>query len=135
MAMTLKNPWMMPISWLRVWTMWRKFVLHLANIVVHVGVGGANHDLVVQQYGFPSTHSAHALVLSWVLAREIELLPGAAAASVALHTAHVCLSRLYVGVHSLADVLGGLCVGAVCVAAYEASVERIDQVGGCIDDR
>ena len=109
------------------------FKLPRPPLKLHVGVGGASHDLVAQQYGFPSTHSAHALVLSWVLAREFELLPGAAAASVALHTAHVCLSRLYVGVHSLADVLGGLCVGALCVAAYEASVEQIDQVAWCMD--
>ena len=81
------------------------FKLPRPPLKLHVGVGGANHDLVAQQYGFPSTHSAHALVLAWVLAREFELTPGAAAAAIALHTAHVCVSRLYVGVHSLADVV------------------------------
>jgi len=106
------------------------FKLPRPPLKLHVGVGGANHDLVAQQYGFPSTHSAHALVLAWVLAREFELTHGAAAAAIALHTAHVCVSRLYVGVHSLADVVGGLCVGAACVASYEAGVENVDQVGG-----
>ena len=81
------------------------FKLPRPPLKLHVGVGGANHDLVAQQYGFPSTHSAHALVLAWVLAREFELTPGAAAAAIALHTAHVCVSRLYMGVHSLADVV------------------------------
>ena len=61
---------------------------------LHVGAGGANHALIAQQHGFPSTHSAHALVLSWVLAREWQLTSGAAAATIALHTLHV---RLGVG--------------------------------------
>ena len=26
---------------------------------LHVGAGGANHALIAQQHGFPSTHSAH----------------------------------------------------------------------------
>ena len=104
------------------------FKLPRPPLKLHVGVGRASHDLIVQQYGFPSTHSAHALVLSWVLAREFELTSGTAGTAVALHTAHVCLSRLYLGVHSLADVVGGLCVGAACVVAYEAAVEHIDKV-------
>ena len=57
-------------------------------------------------------------MLSWVLAREWQLTSGAAAATVFVHTLHVSLSRLYLGVHSLADVVGGLGIGAACVAAY-----------------
>lgn len=74
------------------------------------------------------THSANALALSWAMAREFDLPTGAVLAIVLLHTGHVCLSRLYLGVHSLADVAGGLAVGCACVFAYEVAITHVDQV-------
>lgn len=78
----------------------------------------------VQQYGFPSTHAAHALSLGYVLAREAHLTgfsgavtpigTTAAATWALLHTVHVSISRLYIGVHSTIDIVGGLLVGAIC---------------------
>ena len=78
---------------------------------LHVGKGDSvgetarqEHERIAEQYGFPSTHSAHAMILSRLLAEAcLVTVPGRAAFVVA-HTAHVVLSRLYMGVHSLADV-------------------------------
>ena len=50
--------------------------------------------------------------LSWVLARELALPNGTAAVTVVLHTAHVCVSRLYLGVHSAGAGGGRLQVAA-----------------------
>jgi len=90
---------------------------------LHVGKGDSvgetarqEHERIAEQYGFPSTHSAHAMILSRLLAEAcLVTVPGRAAFVVA-HTAHVVLSRLYMGVHSLADVLAGLCIGALLAA-------------------
>ena len=87
---------------------------------LHVGKGSTvsekarqEHERIAEQYGFPSTHSAHALLLGTIFGRAL-LSPGLGRqAFVLVHTAHVALSRLYMGVHSLADVLGGLLVGAL----------------------
>ncbi|KOO25779.1 hypothetical protein Ctob_004451 [Chrysochromulina tobinii] len=87
---------------------------------LHVGKGSTvsekarqEHERIAEQYGFPSTHSAHALLLGTIFGRAL-LSPGLGRqAFVLVHTAHVGLSRLYMGVHSLADVLGGLLVGAL----------------------
>jgi membrane-associated phospholipid phosphatase len=35
----------------------------------------------------------------------------------ALHVLNVCTSRLYLGVHFMADILGGLAIGTGCIAA------------------
>ena len=94
---------------------------------LHVGKGSTvsekarqEHERIAEQYGFPSTHSAHALLLGTIFGRAL-LSPGLGRqAFVLVHTAHVALSRLYMGVHSLADVLGGLLVGALLAfGAYE----------------
>ena len=87
---------------------------------------------VTQQYGFPSTHSAHALTLSWLLGREAIrahlVSPSAGWALAALNTAHVCLSRLYMGVHSLADVVGGLAVGGLILAVFSIAGSVVFQL-------
>ena len=85
---------------------------------------------VAQQFGFPSTHSAHAISQAWLLAREALLFGANPAIFVwglaAAHTVHVCTSRLYLGVHSLADVVGGLSVGTLCIALLEVSGREAD---------
>ncbi len=87
---------------------------------LHVGKGPSvsetarqEHERIAEQYGFPSTHSAHALLLGTLLGRALSSDGRVQAAFAGVHTAHVALSRLYMGVHSLADVLGGLLVGAL----------------------
>ena len=77
---------------------------------------------VAQQYGFPSTHSAHALALSWLLASEAVPLvgPSTAWAVALLNTVHVCVSRMYMGVHSLADIVGGLAIGALVIVLFSS---------------
>jgi len=73
------------------------------------------------EYGFPSTHAMIALVLpfyalltSWELGYQIDPLWGGMAA--ALWTTSITLSRLYVGVHSPCDLVGGLGLGAIVLA-------------------
>ena len=104
---------------------------------LHVGKGSTvsekarqEHERIAEQYGFPSTHSAHALLLGTIFGRAL-LSPGLGRqAFVLVHTAHVALSRLYMGVHSLADVLGGLLVGALLAfGAYEPLGLRSDAAG------
>jgi len=44
----------------------------------------------------------------------------------ALHVAHVCTSRLYVGVHSVADLVGGLLVGLLVIASFANLLQLLD---------
>lgn len=84
---------------------------------------------IAQQYGFPSTHSAQALSLSWLLAREASSAghdPAVTYGLAAFHTCHVCVSRLYLGVHSALDVAGGLAIGGVLVAVFAQCGDAID---------
>jgi len=99
---------------------------------LHVGtsehVGGAardEHKRIAQQFGFPSTHSAHAVLLSTIFAHATIQLWAGRIAFVVCHTAHVILSRLYMGVHSLADVLGGLAVGTLLVGGGFAPCQAL----------
>jgi membrane-associated phospholipid phosphatase len=80
------------------------------------------HEMVKEQYGWPSGHSAINLSVAALLAAEA-FAAGAAPLGLALaltmaHTAHVCFSRLYMGVHSAADIVGGLCIGTAVVLAF-----------------
>ena len=97
---------------------------------------------VAHQPGFPSTHSAHAISLALALASEASRSTWAPAKPaehqvglflmrnawrlVAFHTPHVCLSRLYMGVHSLADIVGGLVIGFAVAAVDELCGARVD---------
>jgi len=85
---------------------------------LHVGKGDSvsktaqqEHERIAEQFGFPSTHSAHAVVLGSVVARACLGSGAEQLAFVLAHTAHVVTSRLYMGVHSLADVVCGMSIG------------------------
>jgi membrane-associated phospholipid phosphatase len=67
-------------------------------------------------YGFPSGHSQMAVVFWGALALHARQR-GATIAAVALIVL-TALSRLYLGVHFLGDVLAGLAIGGLCLAAY-----------------
>lgn len=89
-----------------------KELLHLPRPPKSLHLKNGDVDEVAEQFGCPSTHSAHAISQAWLLAKmaiEAEVISPALAAGVAsLHVAHVCTSRLYLGVHSLCDILVGL---------------------------
>ena len=88
--------------------------LHLSN---------GDVDEVAEQFGCPSTHSAHAISQAWLLAKmAVETgaaSPTAAACVAAVHVTHVCTSRLYLGVHSLCDILVGLLCGLALIFAHD----------------
>ena len=67
-------------------------------------------------YGWPSGHTQIAVVLwgylAWSMQRQWAYW--AAAAYIGLQA----FSRLYLGVHDLGDVAGGLVIGVLCLAAY-----------------
>ena len=69
-----------------------------------------SRDGQVPGYGFPSGHAAMATLLTvllWgIIPRRLQwLLP--------LIASLVCLSRIYLGVHSPLDIIGGVCVGLI----------------------
>merc|ERR1711966_555113 len=69
----------------------------------------------LEEFGFPSTHTAAAIVWACGLQRTLAPEVGAAV-SVSISAAYcilVMFSRLYLGVHSLADLGGGVCMGVV----------------------
>ena len=95
-----------------------KDILRLPRPPPKLHVRGKNEQ-VAQQFGFPSGHSAINLAISMQLALEA-VSNGVATPFVAYtlalaHTLHVCFSRFYMGVHSLADVMGGLSIGALSI--------------------
>ena len=69
----------------------------------------------LEQYGFPSTHTAGACCWGYALHSILELSGYAGAVSngalSVAYVALVCTSRLYVGVHSIADNCGGFVCG------------------------
>ena len=88
------------------------------------------HETVAQQYGFPSGHSAINLASAWLLASDAASAgigaPATLFALAALHTAHVCFSRFYLGVHSACDVCGGLVIGALSCVVFAIIGDAID---------
>lgn len=72
---------------------------------------------------FPSGHTGVATAL-WGLLAALDWLPKVVAVLV---VAGVMLSRLYLGVHYLGDVLGGLLISAVLVEAYLRLLPSLDR--------
>ncbi|MFI9627943.1 phosphatase PAP2 family protein [Streptomyces sp. NPDC052042] len=85
---------------------------------------------------FPSGHAMTAMVscglLLWLLRRRDpgRSVRGAAWAAAVVSVAGVGLTRLYLGVHWLSDVLGGWLLGAVLVGLCVAGYERYERHGG-----
>jgi len=100
-----------------------KDIMRLPRPPPRLHVRGAK-EVVAQQYGFPSGHSAINLATAVVLAMEA-LAAGVATPTIIValalfHVVHVCFSRLYMGVHSAADIIGGLTIGTLVLAAFVA---------------
>eukprot|EP00035_Acanthoeca_spectabilis_P007139 m.132815 g.132815 ORF g.132815 m.132815 type:complete len:333 (+) comp13815_c0_seq5:128-1126(+) len=85
---------------------------------------------IYEQPGFPSTHSANAFVSGLVVAKHGLgagwLTPTSAGVLVLLHTSQVVFSRLYMGVHSLCDVTGGLFIGVGVGGAVWVLADQLD---------
>jgi membrane-associated phospholipid phosphatase len=67
-------------------------------------------------YGWPSGHAQIAVVLWGFLAYEIR--QGWATIGAIVLIALICASRVYLGVHDLGDVFGGLVLGILCLAGF-----------------
>ncbi|MCS6850938.1 MAG: phosphatase PAP2 family protein [Gemmataceae bacterium] len=90
--------------------------------------------VVEQTYSFPSGHAFGAMVVYGLLAYlATRWLParrqrGAAVVGLAVLIAIIGFSRVYLGVHWLSDVLGGLAAGlawvAVCIGLMESFLRR-----------
>eukprot|EP01087_Luapelamoeba_hula_P011896 TRINITY_DN3299_c0_g1_i1.p1 TRINITY_DN3299_c0_g1~~TRINITY_DN3299_c0_g1_i1.p1 ORF type:complete len:415 (-),score=39.54 TRINITY_DN3299_c0_g1_i1:81-1325(-) len=83
------------------------------------------------EYGMPSTHAMGALSLSMILViahyqagYDFALWKGLALALT--HTAVVCLSRLYMGAHSVADIVSGLVLSTLILIPFVVWGEAID---------
>jgi len=81
------------------------------------GVNQSLETTYLEEFGFPSTHTAAAVVWAAALVQVLgfsawgQLNPGAVTAVGSIYVGVVAFSRLYVGVHSLADLFGGLQFG------------------------
>ncbi len=78
-------------------------------------------------YGFPSGHAQAATVFWGYLARTMRRRSFAVAAAVVVLL--IGLSRVYLGVHFPADVIGGFAFGAAILAAYVAALDWLDAPG------
>jgi glycerophosphoryl diester phosphodiesterase len=67
-------------------------------------------------YGWPSGHAQIAVVLWGFLAYEIARKWAYIAAFIM--STLICASRIYLGVHDVGDVIGGVSIGVVCLAGY-----------------
>lgn len=69
-------------------------------------------------YGFVSSHAANCIAVTAIL--HFILRNKALTISMTIWTAIVCYSRMYLGVHYLGDILGGLAVGLIsAMMAYQ----------------
>lgn len=89
-----------------------------------------------QEYGMPSTHAMTAVALPWTIVWECVAAGGGGGrftgdravllAAAATWTVLTTLSRLYLGVHTPADLAVGLGLGAAAVAAHAAVGAAVD---------
>jgi membrane-associated phospholipid phosphatase len=88
--------------------------------------------VLIESYAFPSGHAAgsaafYVCTAAWLLAhlrhrpRRLRWSVGVAAAAMVLW---VSLSRLYLGVHYLSDVLAGMLLGSLWVLLWLAAARR-----------
>lgn len=89
--------------------------------------------LVLESYSFPSGHAAgsaafYTFAAAWLLSRMQGARPAARAAVVAgavAMTAWVALSRVYLGVHYLSDVIAGVLLGTLWLTVCLAVAARL----------
>ncbi|MDI3317599.1 MAG: phosphatase PAP2 family protein [Bacillota bacterium] len=81
---------------------------------------GVRQVVVETSNGFPSGHAQGSVTLWGFLAAEHRRIWPLSVLVIVL----VCLSRLYLGVHYLADVAGGLVIGAAVLALFELGARR-----------
>jgi len=81
---------------------------------------------VMDEYGFPSTHSWNGLCLGTSLAllavAELGVGPLTAGMCAGAWVAFVAFGRLYVGAHTLVDIMGGLVMGMLTTAFVYAAL-------------
>jgi hypothetical protein len=74
------------------------------------------------EFGMPSTHAANSVVLPWAVVMwslssgRCATPPAVLYAAASFYTASSTISRLYFGVHSVADIVAGLAMGAGVLA-------------------
>uniref|UniRef100_A0A8C0SAS3 Phosphatidic acid phosphatase type 2/haloperoxidase domain-containing protein n=1 Tax=Canis lupus familiaris TaxID=9615 RepID=A0A8C0SAS3_CANLF len=87
---------------------------------------------VIAEYGMPSTHAMAATVISFTLlisTRDRYQYPFVLGLLMAvLFSTLVCLSRLYTGMHTVLDVLGGIAATAVLLALTYPAWSLIDRL-------
>ncbi len=74
-------------------------------------------------YGWPSGHAQIAVVLWGFLAYEIGQRWAYIAAAVIASL--ICFSRVYLGVHDIGDVLGGVTIGSACLVIYIWGINNV----------
>eukprot|EP00440_Ansanella_granifera_P009533 gb/GFBE01010329.1/.p1 GENE.gb/GFBE01010329.1/~~gb/GFBE01010329.1/.p1 ORF type:complete len:404 (+),score=72.68 gb/GFBE01010329.1/:1-1212(+) len=75
-------------------------------------------------YGFPSTHALSAILLPlYAMLCFPELQTGASYAAGALWMTSIVFSRVYLGVHSVPDVVGGVAMGICLAFGYHGFLE------------
>jgi len=97
----------------------------------------SDRSLDARDFGWPSVHSINATTLPFFILRcvfgsafiwtvETPVLQMAAYAFCLCYTALICFSRMYLGVHSPADVQGGMLLGALQLRVWLAICEGVD---------
>ncbi|XP_036276723.1 sphingosine-1-phosphate phosphatase 2 isoform X1 [Pipistrellus kuhlii] len=88
---------------------------------------------VIAEYGMPSTHAMAATAISFTLlisTMDRYQYPFALGLAMAVtFSALVCLSRLYTGMHTVLDVLGGILITAVLIVLTYPAWTLIDRLG------
>lgn len=100
-----------------------------------LGSQGTEHLLNAQEYGFPSSHTMNSLALNYYTVHylyEHNLLTTQQAVfgylAVAAWVAWIALSRLYLGLHTPVDILGGALAGLTTVTCFTAIDPYLEEI-------